>query len=333
MIMDDGTNPTAATALGTPRIVVIGAGAVGGVFGGRLARAGCDVTFVARGATLDALRRDGLVVHAYDGDWALDPVLTAATPADAGVADVVLVAVKAEQVAALAPTLRPLLHESTLVLPMQNGVDASDELATVLGAAHVLDGFCGVLAEQESPGVIRHAGIVPRLVFAPRADAPASTRSHARISWLAGRMRAAGMEADTPDDARAGTWEKLLFVSPLGSVGAAARATFGELLGTPETRALLERCTREIVAVANAYGVTLGDREVARVWARYATMPARGTTSMQRDLVAGRPSELEAQVGSVVRRAAARGVPVPAHDALYAVLRPQELRARAVSVA
>lgn len=310
--------------------MVVGAGAVGAVFGGRLARAGCDVTFVARGATREALLRDGLVMHAFDGDWTLAPVQVAASPAEAGPADLVLVAVKAEQVAALAPTLAPLLHEGTLVLPMQNGVDASDELAAVLGPAHVLDGFCGVLAEQEAPGVIRHAGIVPRLVYGPRADAPASVRTHPAIAWLRERVLAAGMEVDTPDDTRAGTWEKLLFVSPLGSVGAAARATFGELLGTPETRALLERCTREIVAVANAHGVPLGERELARVWKRYEAMPARGTTSMQRDLVAGRPSELEAQVGSVVRRAAAHGVPVPAHEALHAVLRPQELRARAV---
>jgi 2-dehydropantoate 2-reductase len=322
---------TAATPANARRLVVVGAGAVGAVFGGRLARIGCDVTFVARGATRAALERDGLVVHAFDGDWTLRPVRTAATPAEAGVADVVLVAVKAEQVAALAPTLAPLLHPTTLVLPMQNGVDASDELAAALGAAHVLDGFCGVLAEQEGPGVIRHAGIVPRLVFAPRADAPAATRAHPALAWLADRVREAGMEVDTPDDARAGTWEKLLFVSPLGSVGAAARSTFGELLGTPETRALLERCTREIVAVANAHGVALGERELSRVWKRYEAMPARGTTSMQRDLMAGRPSELEAQVGSVVRRAAAHAVPVPAHEALYAVLRPQELRARVVS--
>ncbi len=313
------------------RIVVVGAGAVGGVFGGRLARAGAAVTFVARGATLAALRRDGLVVRAPDGDVTSTPVHAVATPDEAGPADVVLVATKADQVAALAPALRPLLADDTLVVPMQNGIDASDDLAAVLGAAHVLDGFCGVLAEQEGPGRIHHAAIVPRIVFAPRTDAPAATRAHPVIERLRDAVLAAGMEVDVPADARVGTWEKLLFVSPLGAVGAAARSTFGELLGTPETRALLERCTREIVAVAGASGVALGEREHARVWKRYEVMPASGTTSMQRDLVAGRPSELEAQVGTIVRRAARAGVPVPVHETLYAALLPQERRARAVS--
>jgi 2-dehydropantoate 2-reductase len=327
-----GARPSTVEVFVDPfRIVVIGAGAVGGVFGGRLARTGRTVTFVARGATLEALHRDGLVVRAFDGDFAVTPVHAVATPDAAGPADVVLVAVKAEQVAAIAPALRPLLHDGTLVLPMQNGVDASDELAAVLGPAHVLDGFCGVLAAQEGPGRIHHAGIVPRLVFAPRADAPATTRAHPLLARLRDAVLAAGMEVDVPDDARLGTWEKLLFVSPLGSVGAAARASFGELLGTPATRALLERCTREIVALANASGVPLGEREHARVWKRYEAMPAGGTTSMQRDLVAGRPSELEAQVGTIVRRAARAGVPVPAHETLYAALLPQERRARAVS--
>lgn len=310
------------------RIVVIGAGAVGGVFGGRLARAGCTVTFVARGATLDALRRDGLVVRAHDGDFTVAPVHAVASPGEAGPADVVLVATKADQVAAVAPTLAPLVGAGTIVIPMQNGIDASDDLARVLGPAHVLEGFCGVLAEQEGPARIHHAAIVPRLVFAPRADAPAALRDHPVIARLRDAVLAAGMEVDVPEDARLGTWEKLLFVSPLGSVGAAARSTMGELLGTPETRALLERCTREIVAVAAASGVPLNEREVVRVWKRYEAMPACGTTSMQRDLVAGRPSELEAQVGSVVRRARTLGVAVPVHDALHAVLLPQERRAR-----
>jgi 2-dehydropantoate 2-reductase len=133
---------------------------------------------------------------------------------------------------------------------------------------------------------------------------------------------------DTPDDAEPALWEKALFVEPLGVVGAAARASFGELLGVPETRAALAACGREILAVARACGVALDDDAPARAWARYEALPAGGTTSMQRDLVAGRPSELEAQTGAVVRLGRARGVPTPVHDVLYAVLRPQEARAR-----
>jgi 2-dehydropantoate 2-reductase len=130
------------------------------------------------------------------------------------------------------------------------------------------------------------------------------------------------------DDLHRALWEKFMFVEPLGSVGGAARVPFGEMLATPATRALLEACVHEIAAVGRAAGVALDEDSVARVWSRYEKLPAVGTASMQRDLMAGRPSEFDAQTGAVCRLAMVHGVPVPAHEALHGVLAPQELLAR-----
>jgi 2-dehydropantoate 2-reductase len=315
------------------RVAVVGAGAVGAVLGERLARAGAHVTFVARGATLAALRAHGLVVEHPAGERRLPPGQVAAGAAAAGPADVVLVAVKAGQVPEVAPTLAPLVGADTAVVPLQNGVEASAQLAAALGPAHVAEGFCRMLAEQVAPGRVRHAGDVPAVAFgargarAPHAG-PLAAGAAGALARLADAFRRAGVTVETPADVEAALWEKALFVEPLGAVGAAARATFGELLGDPEARAALSACGREILAVARGCGVAMADDAPARAWARYEALPAGGTTSMQRDLVAGRPSELEAQTGAVVRLGRARGVATPVHDVLYAVLRPQEARAR-----
>ena len=315
------------------RVAVIRAGAVGAVLGARLVQAGADVTFVARGATLEALRTRGLVIEHPQGDVRLPPGRAAAAAAEVGPVDVVLVAVKAAQVPEVAPTLAPLLGPGTAVVPLQNGLEASAQLAAALGPAHVAEGLCRMLAEQVGPARVRHAGDVPGVIFGARGaraphGGPLAPGARDALARLADTFRRADVAVDTPDDAEPALWEKALFVEPLGVVGAAARAGFGELLGDPETRGALAACGREILAVARACGVALDDEAPARAWARYETLPAGGTTSMQRDLVAGRPSELEAQTGALVRLGRAHGAATPVHDVLYAVLRPQEARAR-----
>jgi 2-dehydropantoate 2-reductase len=324
--MHASLDPAASPPL---RVAIVGAGAVGAVFGAALARAGADVTFVARGDTLAALRDHGLLVEHPDGDVRLPPGRATDAPAALGPVDAVLVAVKAEQVPAVAPTLAPLVGAHTVVVPLQNGVEASGQLAAALDPAQVAEGFCRMLAERTGPGRVRYAGPTPAIAFGPRAGAELAGGARDALGRLGAALRRSGVIVETPADVHAALWEKFLFVEPLGVVGAATRGTFGELLGVPETRAALDACVREILAVARAYGAALGDDATARVWERYETLPAGGTASMQRDLVAGRPSELDAQTGAIVRLGRARGVPTPVHETLYAVLRPQELRARA----
>ncbi|MBK8250297.1 MAG: 2-dehydropantoate 2-reductase [Gemmatimonadetes bacterium] len=308
------------------RIAVVGAGAIGGLFGGRLAAGGHEVVFLARGATLDALAERGLIVDSPEGDLRLQPVRCAQDAAAVGPVDLVLVCVKAGQVSALAPTLRALIGDGTLVIPLQNGVEASGQLAAALGEA-VLEGYSRVIAEAVAPGHIRHVAVTPTIAFAPRVGAGSPPTEGVLAGW--GEVfRGAGLHVEeTPDVLRA-LWEKFMFVEPLGAVGGAARVPFGALLAVPETRALLDACVREIMAVGRARGVLLGEDSVASVWLRYDKLAPEGTASMQRDLMAGRPSEFDAQTAAVCRMARAVGVSAPAHDALYAVLAPQARHAR-----
>jgi 2-dehydropantoate 2-reductase len=304
------------------RIAVIGAGAVGGTVGARLIQAGHDVTFVARGATLQALRASGLRLDSVDGDLHLAEVQVTDDPATIGVVDVVLVTVKSTQVAALAPTLRPLMGVETLVIPLQNGVEAGAQLAQVLGDAHVVDGLARVIAELLAPGHVKHAAVTPVLEFGPRDGMPADAPARAQLPAFATALAEAGMVGVIPEQMDYALWEKFLFIEPMGTVGAVTRVSLGEMRSIPETRALLDDCLAEVRALAVASGVPLDEAAVARTWKRYDMLPADTYASMQRDLMAGRPSEFELQTGSVVRLARALGVPTPVHAVLYAALLP-----------
>jgi 2-dehydropantoate 2-reductase len=307
------------------RIAVVGTGAVGGVFGGLLAHAGHDVAFVARGAHLEAIRAGGLRVHGPWGTHVVHP-LAAAEPAGlAGGApfDAVLVCVKAGQVAEVAPALRPLLGEGTVVIPLQNGVEAAGVLSAELGAERVAGGLCHVFAWREGPGEVRTTG-APLQVTLGEIGAPPSPR----LARLAGAIRDSGAGAVLADDVVAAAWEKFLFIDPFGSVGAVTRAPLGVTRSEPRTRAVLVAAVEEVAAVARARGVALPADAVARTLARYDELPAEATASMQRDVAAGRPSELHEQTGAVVRIGEAAGAAVPVHRLLYAVLLPQEAAAR-----
>ena len=309
------------------RIGVFGSGGVGGYFGGRLAEAGEDVRFVARGAHLAAMRERGLRVTSLAGDFLVHPVRASDDPGQLGEVDVVLVAVKAWQVAEAAEGLKPMLGPATFVVPLQNGIEAPDLLAAALGRDRVLGGLCRIIAWAEEPGHIRHAGVAPSVTFG-ELDAPGSSpRAEALRAAFA---RARGVQAEVAPDVRAAMWEKFLFIAATSGLGALTRAPAGIIRSQPETRALLRQALGEIHAVALARGIALPADGVERTLTFVDTLPADGTMSMQRDVIEGRPSELEAQIGAVVRLGEAGGVPVPLHRTIYAALLPLERRARGV---
>ncbi|HZY02045.1 MAG TPA: 2-dehydropantoate 2-reductase [Anaeromyxobacteraceae bacterium] len=305
------------------RIAMVGAGGVGGLFGGLLARAGHEVVLVARGAHLLAIRRDGLQVESPLGSFTVRPPASD-EPAELGTVDAVVVAVKAWQVKEVAPRLRPLLGPATVVVPMENGVEAAGELQAALGPGPVAGGLCHVLAWIERPGAVKHAGFGPRVTL---GELPGGGSE--RLDRLATAMRQAGMEAAVVEDISTALWDKFLFIDPLSSVGAVTRAPVGEMVAVPETRALLLAAMREVEALARKSGARLPQEAVERTLARVEGLPADATASMQRDVLAGRPSELHEQTGAVVRLGRAAGVPVPVHEALYGALLPQERKARA----
>jgi 2-dehydropantoate 2-reductase len=308
------------------RIAVIGAGAVGGYFGARLVEAGEDVVFVARGRTLAALRERGLRVDSAAGDIVLDRVSATASPATVGPVDAALIAVKAWQVAEVAPTLFPLIGSITVLLPLQNGVEAADQLAAVHGVSHVLGGTCRIVAYQAAPGHVVHAGVEPSVALGELDN----ERSE-RVQRLADTLRRAGIAVTVPDSIGSAIWQKFLFIAAVSGVGAVTRAMVGVVRARPETRALLKRAMDEVASLAAARGVSLPTDIVARTLAFLDGMPPDSTASMQRDVMEGRPSELEAINGAVVRIAREAGVAVPVHEMIYASLLPQEIAARAAA--
>ena len=308
------------------RIAIYGTGGVGGLFGGKLALAGeHEVVFVARGEHLAALRRSGLKLILPDAERTI--ALDAATATDdlgsVAPVDVVLLCVKTWQVEEAARRLAPILRGEAFAVPLQNGVEAAGQLVAELGTERVVGGLCGTLSFVVEPGVVRNVG-GSNFVRLGELDRSRSERTE--------RLRAAlersGTRAEIPDDIGVALWEKLLFVVPLGGVGAAARAPVGVLRTVEATRALIVRAMGEIEAVARARGVALPRDVVEKSLAAVDRLPAEGTASLQRDLAAGRRSELEAWNGAVVRLGREAGVATPVHDTLYAALLPTELAAR-----
>jgi 2-dehydropantoate 2-reductase len=305
------------------RIAVVAAGAVGAYFGGRLARAGEDIIFVARGANLRALRESGLRIDSADGDFVVNPVRETDDPATIGPVDVVLLAVKAWQVPEAIETMRPLVGPDTVVVPLLNGVEAPDQVAAVFGEQRVAGGLCGLFGTIVEPGHFRNVLPQPFIAFGELDN----TRSE-RIERLHRAFTSAGVKASIAADIHAALWEKLLFVGPFGGVGAVTRAPVGVIRSVPETRAMLEGAIAEIFQVGRARGIALADNAIAKALALIDGSPAQGTASMQRDIMAGRPSELESQVGIVAHMARDVGVDAPIHASLYASLLPQEHQAR-----
>lgn len=306
------------------QIAVFGAGGVGGYFGGRLAQAGEAVTFIARGEHLRAIRERGLRVDSLLGDFVIQPARATDSPAEVGPVDAVLLGVKAWQVREAAEAMRPLIGPATFVVPLQNGVEAPDELVAVLGREHVLGGFCRIIALIAGPGHIRHAGGQPYIAFGELDN-----RRSERVERLrAAFSRAAGLTVDVPADIRAAMWEKFLTIASFSGVGAVTRAPIGVIRSVPETREMMVGVMREIIAVANARGIPLGEDAVQRVLAFRDSLPPDSTASMQRDIMEGRPSELEWQNGAVVRLGREVGVETPLNAFIYHSLLPQELRAR-----
>jgi 2-dehydropantoate 2-reductase len=305
------------------RVVVVGAGGVGGLIGGLLARGGTQVAFVARGEHLAAMRAGGLRVDSPRASFTVTPVQASEDPAELGKADVVLVAVKGWQVREVAPRLLPLFGDGTFAVPLENGVEAASDLARVLGEERVAGGLCHMLSWVEAPGRIRHVGQILRVTVGERRGG-----SSPRVEALAAALRAAEVDVVVSENVDAATWEKFLFIEPFGAVGAVTRAPIGVTRAVPETRQLLVAAMNEIASLARARGVEIAADAVARALELVDKLQADGTASMQRDIVAARPSELFDQTGAVVRLGKEAALPVPIHACLYAALLPQEQAAR-----
>lgn len=297
------------------RIAVFGAGGIGGYFGGRLAAAGHEVSFVARGAHLAALRRDGLAVQSVAGDFTVAPVRASDDTSEIGQVQVVLLCVKTWQLPDALAALPPLLAPGTAVLTTQNGVEAPDQVAAAVGREAVLPGIAKIFANISGPGQVTHVGGPASLAFA-EWDSTASER----VTRLREVLTGAGVAVAEPADIWAELWAKFLFVVPFGGLGAATGVPVGVLRSRPGTRRMLADAMTEIAQVANGLGIRLPSDIVPTTLGFIDMQPAAGLSSLQRDIWAGRPSELEAWTGAVVRLGEKAGTPTPVARFLYEVL-------------
>ena len=305
------------------RIAIFGSGGVGGYFGGRLAQAGEEVVFIARGAHLAAIREHGLRVDSVRGDFVVQPAQATDDPASIGVVDTVVVAVKSWQIMGAGRSMATLIGPDTVVLPLLNGVDAPEQLAEQLGTGHVLGGLTKIFSSIAGPGHIRQVGGPASITFGELDN----QRSE-RVTQLKAAFDRASVEATIAEDIQVAMWEKFLLVVPFGGLGAVSRAPLGVLRNLPETRKMLEQGMREIRNVAWEKEIMLPGDILPWAMDFIDGLPEGATSSLQRDIGAGRPSELEAWNGAVVRLGREAGVATPLHDFLYHSLLPLELKAQ-----
>ncbi len=306
------------------RIAIFGSGAVGGYFGGRLAQAGEDVVFIARGEHLKALHAHGLRVDSIEDDFVVQPVHATDDPTQVGLVDVILVGVKAWQVPDAAQAMRPMIGPQTFVIPLQNGVEAPSQLADVLGHEHVLGGLCGLISFIVEPGHISHAGADPFIKFGELDNRPSERVERLRQAF----DRASGLTVEIPPDIQAAMWQKFVLITAWSGVGAVTRAPVGVFRSQPGTRQMLEKTMFETYSVALAENIALPEAVIGKTLEFIDSLPQDGTASMQRDIMNGRPSELEAQNGAVVRMGRQVGVETPINVFIYHSLLPMEMRAR-----
>jgi 2-dehydropantoate 2-reductase len=299
------------------RIAVFGAGAVGGYFGARLAAAGHDVVFIARGRHLEAIRKTGLRIESPNGDLTIHPAQVTDDPASVGPADYLMFAVKLFDTETIAHACRPMVGPDTTVLALQNGVETEEILGRILGPQHVLGGTVYIAAVVAEPGLIRQTGRFARMIFG-ELDGSASKRGQAFET----ACKQAGIDAVFSPAVMTEIWMKFIVLVALSGVTTVTRLPVGLLRADPDTRMLLYNAIAEAAAVGRARGVALPEDAVERQMAVLDGWPPEMVASMLHDLNAGKRMEVDYLSGAVARLGRQCGVPTPVHDTLYAALKP-----------
>jgi 2-dehydropantoate 2-reductase len=304
------------------KIAVIGAGGVGGYFGGRIARAGYDVTFIARGEHLKAIRQNGLMIRSINGDFIVNPVKVTDQISDISDANYIIFGVKAWQVTNVARELRNTIKQGSTILPLQNGVLAVEELSAALGISHVVGGLCRIFSKIESPGIISHLGMEPSILFGEMNNAKSE-----RILVLKEIFDNSGINSRIAEDIQAELWKKFINICASGLL-AITRSTYGEIRELKETRDLIIELFEEIYALSQRMGIHIDHEFIPKTVAYIDSFPYDSTSSLTRDVWEGKPSEIEYQNGTVVRLGEKYGLKTPVNRFIYDCILPMEKRAR-----
>ena len=304
------------------RFAILGSGAVGGYFGAKLAKSGQEVTFIARGAHLEAIRSKGLQIKSAKlGDFTVRAAAESDT-GKVGPVDVVIVAVKAYDNRTALPMLTPLIGERTSVLTLQNGVDSVEDVAAVVGEPHVLGGTTYVATALEAPGLIVQTGVHRSIIFGEVFGDRG--RISPRVQAMADVMAAADIQATAVADGRVPIWDKFVYLAAFSGFTGAARLAIGHIWKYPHVQEMFYACCREVAAIAKAEGVEISKNRFDTLKDYMDNIPPTTRSSLLIDLEQGKRIEVEALQGAAVRRAQNHGVPVPILSTLYALLKPWE---------
>jgi 2-dehydropantoate 2-reductase len=299
------------------RIAIVGAGGIGCIYGASLAKAGADVTFIARGAHLAAMRTNGLRIEGDRGEMQVQPAQATGDPTTVGTVDYAIFCVKLWDVESAAAAIKPMVGPGTAVIPQQNGVDAHERLIPILGREAVMGGTAWVTGSIVAPGVVRQTGTYQRLIFG-ELDGSMSARGQR----LAEMCAAAGFDGEFEPNVLVPVWEKFLSIIPLSSINSLTRAPLGYYREDPELWRLCEDSLRETIAVGLAEGVKLPDGSFDKVCGQMRSMPPYHMTSMCNDLLRGNRIELPWFAGKIVELGKKHGIPTPTCNLLYAALKP-----------
>jgi 2-dehydropantoate 2-reductase len=305
------------------KILVMGTGGVGGYYGGLLAQQGNEVTFISRGAHLYAIRHEGLKVKSVHGDFTVLPANATEDPAKVEPVDLILFCVKTYNTDEAAEAIRRALSPQTVVLSLQNGIEAAEQVGKVIGMEHVIGGATWLSSAVEAPGVIKQISQFRRIALGELNGG----RSE-RIQSIYEVLNKTGITVEISEDIQKVLWTKLVFIAAVSSVGSLTRLPMGDYRSVPETRTLLSRIMQEVESLARAQGVGL-DGDVVQKWLEFIdNSAAHIKPSMQLDVETGHRTELESMIGVVGRKGRELGVPTPIADFVYASLLPIELKAR-----
>ena len=300
------------------KVAIMGAGGQGCFFGACLANAGNDVTFIARGATLEALKKNGVTLKSKKLGNMSPSIKATSNPSEVGPVDLILLSVKYYDLATASEQLKPMIGEDTIILPILNGVDVAQKVGDIVGSSHMLGGVSWVNTAIEAPGVVNHGGLA-RIVFGEPNGG-----SSERVRRLDAVLRGAGLDSEPSEDVKREIWGKFVINGPGSCVMALTRLPAGPLRETPETWSLIKRAIMEADLVARGYGVVLPEDHVDKFLEAFMGYAPWAKSAILQDLEAGRRLELEALVGSVVRLGRECGVPSPINDTIYAALKPYE---------
>jgi 2-dehydropantoate 2-reductase len=304
------------------KIAIIGSGGVGGYFGGRLALEGNDVTFIARGEHLEKIRRNGLHVKGLHGDFHVNPVKATDRFTETGIVDLILLSVKAWQVKDTSSEIKSMVGPDTVIIPLQNGILAADEIKSEIKGDNVLGGLARIMSKIESPGVITHFGIEPSIIFGELDN-----KKSDRVLKIKQVFDKAGIYSKIAGNIQAELWKKLIPIC-VGGLLAITRSTYGEIRDLNETRKLIRELLEEIYNLSQKVGVPIKKDFVDTSLNYIDTLPYDSASSLTRDIWEGKPSEIEYQNGTVVRLGEKYKVPTPINRFIYYCLLPQELKAR-----